>query len=110
MFQKLDEGLAILLEGKFIPIAAAGFDGCIAKPLDSTTFLNEFQQILIFGQMRSDIRSRHVPIVAYSIHLSVINRAFEEGFHSFLGKPLDATQFGEQVKRIPQGEHIWETI
>jgi CheY-like chemotaxis protein len=49
-----------------------------------------------------------VPIVAYTVHISEINIAREQGFHSFLGKPLQARRFGYQLARILNGERVWE--
>lgn len=60
--------------------------------------------------MQSDARFEQVPIVAYTVHLSEMHRAHEKGFHSFLGKPLDAARFPEQVARIMDGERVWETV
>src|SRR5579859_3485191 len=36
-----------------------------------------------------------VPIVAYSVHTSEIDTVRKAGFHSFLGKPVKASQFPE---------------
>jgi CheY-like chemotaxis protein len=49
-----------------------------------------------------------VPIVAYTVHISEIDVARDVGFHSFLGKPLDATQFPAQLAHILDGESVWE--
>jgi CheY-like chemotaxis protein len=50
-----------------------------------------------------------VPVVAYTVHNSEINTARLLGFHSFLGKPLDADRFPEQLTRILNGERVWVT-
>jgi two-component system, cell cycle response regulator DivK len=63
----------------------------------------------ILEAMHSDARFEQVPIVACTVHLSEMNRAHQEGFHSFLGKPLDAARFPEQLARILEGERVWET-
>jgi CheY-like chemotaxis protein len=49
-----------------------------------------------------------VPIIAYTVHISEINRVRELGFHGFLGKPLDAVRFPDQLTRILRGEPVWE--
>jgi len=37
-----------------------------------------------------------------------IRRAKAAGFDGFLGKPLDPDRFPEQIKRILNGESVWE--
>lgn len=59
--------------------------------------------------LKADARFEDVPIVAYTVHVSEIGVARELGFHSFLGKPLDADAFPQQLQRILNGEHIWVT-
>lgn len=49
-----------------------------------------------------------VPIVAYTTHISHLNEAKRAGFHSFIGKPLDAQQFPKQLERILNGMPVWE--
>src|SRR5687767_319604 len=38
--------------------------------------------------IKADEHLKNIPVVAYTVHLSDINRARDKGFHSFLGKPL----------------------
>jgi two-component system, cell cycle response regulator DivK len=49
-----------------------------------------------------------VPIVACTVHTAEINRTRKLGFSSFIAKPLDMDRFSEQVRRILNGEPIWE--
>jgi CheY-like chemotaxis protein len=58
--------------------------------------------------LKSDARFQRVPIVAYTVHTSEINTAYEQGFHSFLGKPLDPDRFPDQLSRIIQNEPVWD--
>jgi two-component system cell cycle response regulator DivK len=51
-----------------------------------------------------------VPIVAYSVHISEIEQARKAGFDGFLGKPLDADRFTDQLRRILDGEPVWEIV
>lgn len=55
-------------------------------------------------------RFGHVPVVAYTVHLSEVAVAQQIGFHSFLGKPLDADKFPDQLARILNGEPVWATV
>ena len=48
-----------------------------------------------------------VPIVAYSVHTSEFEAARSAGFDGFLGKPLDADGFPDQLRRILSGEQVW---
>ncbi len=48
------------------------------------------------------------PIIAHTVHVSEINVVRQHGFDGFLGKPLDASRFPEQLARILNGEAVWE--
>lgn len=48
-----------------------------------------------------------VPIVAYTVHTSEIDLARRAGFDGFLGKPLDALNFRDQISRLLNGEAVW---
>jgi CheY-like chemotaxis protein len=61
----------------------------------------------VFEKLKSHPRVQNVPIVAYTVHVSEINVARQLGFHSFLGKPLDADIFPDQLARILRGEKVW---
>jgi two-component system cell cycle response regulator DivK len=62
------------------------------------------------ASLRSHPRFQEVPIVAVTADVSVKNvaRAREAGFNGFIGKPLDPDRFPEQVRRVLQGEEVWE--
>ena len=62
------------------------------------------------ASLRSDDRFQGVPIVAVTADISVanLNRARDVGFNGFIGKPLDPDRFPNQVRRILQGEEVWE--
>jgi CheY-like chemotaxis protein len=48
-----------------------------------------------------------VPVVAYTVHVSEMNAMRSKGFHSFLGKPLNAEEFPKQLARILKNEPVW---
>jgi CheY-like chemotaxis protein len=48
-----------------------------------------------------------VPVVAYTVHISEMNAMRAKGFHSFLGKPLNAEEFPRQLARILKNEPVW---
>jgi len=45
-------------------------------------------------------------VVAYSVHVGELNNALDIGFDAFLGKPLDAEAFPDQLRRILSGERV----
>lgn len=63
----------------------------------------------VLEKLRADARFATTPIVAYTVHVSEIGVAHERGFDSFIGKPIDPDRFPEQVRRVLQGEQVWET-
>jgi two-component system, cell cycle response regulator DivK len=62
------------------------------------------------ASLRSHPRFQEVPIVAVTADISLknVSRAREAGFDGFIGKPLDPDRFPEQVRRVLQGEEVWE--
>lgn len=48
-----------------------------------------------------------VPVVAYTVHVNEVNEAFKLGFNGFLGKPLNAEAFPDQLARLLRGERVW---
>ena len=63
----------------------------------------------VLSGLKSDPRFSGVPIVAYSVHSSEIDRVRRSGFHSFIGKPLNAQRFPDQLRRVLNGQAVWET-
>lgn len=63
----------------------------------------------VLEQFKNDDRLTGIPVVAYTVHVSEMITARQVGFHSFLGKPLDADKFPGQLQRILQGERVWAT-
>jgi two-component system cell cycle response regulator DivK len=61
-------------------------------------------------KIRAADRFKSVPIVAVTADASLdqMNKAKEAGFDGFLGKPLDADRFPDQIRRIMNGEQVWE--
>ena len=61
-------------------------------------------------KLRASERFKTVPIVAVTAeaNLEQMNRARAAGFDGFLGKPLDPDRFPEQIRRILNGESVWE--
>ncbi|MCE7948044.1 MAG: response regulator [Chloroflexi bacterium CFX4] len=62
----------------------------------------------LIGSLSAHPNLHGVPIVAYSVHTSEIERVRQHGFHSFLGKPLDVQRFPDQLARILSGQSVWE--
>jgi CheY-like chemotaxis protein len=51
----------------------------------------------------------NIPVVAYTVHISEVDVAANEGFNGLLGKPINAEMFPEQLRRILKGDKIWYT-
>jgi two-component system, cell cycle response regulator DivK len=61
-------------------------------------------------KLRAAERFKSIPIVAVTAEASVeqMKKAKDAGFDGFLGKPLDPDRFPEQIRRILNGEQVWE--
>lgn len=70
--------------------------------------LPEISGFEILEKLHSFPAFQGVPIVAYTSHTSEMAYANRAGFHSFLGKPLNSAEFGDQVTQILNGESVWE--
>jgi two-component system cell cycle response regulator DivK len=46
-------------------------------------------------------------VVAYSVHVSELDVALDMGFDGFLGKPLNAEAFPDQLSRILNGDKVF---
>ncbi|MEM7798157.1 MAG: response regulator [Chloroflexota bacterium] len=62
------------------------------------------------AQVRLDpnLKSTRVVVVTAQASAEEMKRARQAGFDGFLSKPLDPDKFPEQIRRILQGEEIWE--
>ncbi|MCA9970740.1 MAG: response regulator [Anaerolineales bacterium] len=61
----------------------------------------------LLPRLKAEPRLAGVPIIAYTVHTSEIEIARRIGFDGFLGKPLRASQFPDQLRRILNGEPVW---
>ena len=61
-------------------------------------------------KIRAADRFKTVPIVAVTAEASLeqMNKARQAGFDGFLGKPLDPDRFPDQIRRILNGDQVWE--
>jgi two-component system cell cycle response regulator DivK len=61
-------------------------------------------------KIRSSEHMKTVPIVAVTAEASQeqMNKARSAGFNGFIGKPLDPDRFPEQIRRILNGDTVWE--
>jgi two-component system, cell cycle response regulator DivK len=73
-------------------------------------FLPEADGYQSLASLRAHPRFQDVPIVAVTADTSVENlqHAQAAGFDGFIGKPLDSDRFPEQVRRLLNGEEVWE--
>jgi two-component system cell cycle response regulator DivK len=61
-------------------------------------------------KLRDHDSLKEIPVVAVTAYASEdqMRRAREAGFDGFIGKPLDPDRFPEQVRRMLDGEPVWE--
>lgn len=61
-------------------------------------------------QIRETPALRRTRVVAVTANVlpQDVQRARDSGFDGFIGKPLDADRFPEQIRRILRGEEVWE--
>lgn len=62
----------------------------------------------VHQQLRADQRFDGIPVVAYTVHTSEIDRVRRAGFDAFLGKPVQPEKFSQQLSRILSGKPVWE--
>ena len=61
-------------------------------------------------KVRSNPKLKETMVVAVTAEASVeqMERAKKAGFDGFLGKPLNPDRFPDQIKRLLNGEAVWE--
>jgi two-component system cell cycle response regulator DivK len=61
-------------------------------------------------KIRSAPRLKAAKVVAVTAEASQeqMRKSQEAGFDGFIGKPLDADRFPEQIRRILTGEPVWD--
>lgn len=65
----------------------------------------------ILKKLREHERYKDVTVVAVTAQDadSEIPKAKEAGFNAYIGKPISRMRFPKQLRRILQGEAVWET-
>jgi len=61
-------------------------------------------------KIRSSPRLKNTQVVAVTAEATAeqMRKAREAGFDGFIGKPLDADRFPDQIRRILSGKPVWE--
>jgi two-component system cell cycle response regulator DivK len=64
----------------------------------------------VLAQLKQEPNLKNVPIVAVTARdaSTEIAKAQAAGFNGFLGKPLNRNRFPDQIRRIMNGEGVWE--
>lgn len=63
-----------------------------------------------FRKIRSSPKLAKTPVIAVTAEAtpSQLQKAKTVGFNGFIGKPIDPDRFPEQIRRIIEGEEVWE--
>jgi two-component system, cell cycle response regulator len=63
----------------------------------------------VFDQIRANPKTAHIPVVGVSSldAETEIPKAKARGFDGFIGKPINALAFPDQVAQVLNGEKIW---
>lgn len=61
----------------------------------------------VFDAIKSRVHLQKTKVIAYTVNHTEIDNARNMGFDGFLGKPLNAEEFPDQLVRIVRGEHIF---
>ncbi|HEX2907779.1 MAG TPA: response regulator [Phototrophicaceae bacterium] len=64
----------------------------------------------VLAQLKAMPQLQTVPVVAYTVHVSEVQVAHDQGFDGFLGKPINPDKFPGQLARILNGERVWESF
>jgi two-component system, sensor histidine kinase and response regulator len=64
----------------------------------------------VLKKLRTMANFQQIPIIAYTVYVSELQRMRESGFDGLLAKPLDIDKFPTQLKRLLNGERLWETL
>jgi len=65
----------------------------------------------VLKRLKNEPKLKDVPVVAVTARDAgtEMAKAQDAGFDGFLGKPLNRKRFPDQVRRIINGESVWET-
>ncbi len=61
----------------------------------------------LLNDLKANPRLYHVPIIAYTVHISEIDNARKAGFDGFIAKPIKMADFPEHLRRILNGQPVW---
>jgi len=61
----------------------------------------------VFEKLRANSRFANVPIVACSVHTGEMSTTRNRGFDGFIGKPINADRFPEELRKILSGQAVW---
>lgn len=64
----------------------------------------------VLAQLKKEPTLENIPIIAVTARdaSTEIPKAQAAGFSGFLGKPLNRNRFPDQIRRIMEGESVWE--
>jgi two-component system cell cycle response regulator DivK len=64
----------------------------------------------VLAQIKQEAALKDVPVIAVTARdaSTEMPKAQAAGFDGFLGKPLNRNRFPDQIRRIMEGEGVWE--
>ena len=109
-----NEVLGLLLEQEGVQYKALTTPTTVFDLLQSMTIHIIFLDLELPGynafDLAQEIKAKYPEIftIAYTVHNARIENARRAGFDGFLGKPLKARRFSEQLRNILAGEPVWD--
>ena len=61
----------------------------------------------VFEKLKANPRFQNVPIVACSVYTGDMSTTRDAGFDGFIGKPINAERFPEELRQILGGQSVW---
>jgi CheY-like chemotaxis protein len=64
----------------------------------------------VLATLKANPKFANVPIVAHSVHLNELAKTNQQGFDSFIGKPINFEAFPSYLAKIFNGDAVWEVM
>ena len=61
----------------------------------------------VMAHLRQHNSTAQAAMVAYTVHISEIGTVRDKGFDGFIGKPVNADEFPQELQNILNGQAVW---